>query len=214
MVLGGERLLHPVDRGDLRRTQRGCVQHRQLPDLGPPRRRGGVARGVAQDPRQCLWPGKVEQSPRARVGIVSVGEVGLGAARLEDERQPAAVRQRLEPYVRRQPLCVHRGLPLHAAQSRALGLCLDHADSALVDVKQIVCAAVARLHRDFTARDALGGKQVEVLLVLNGPARALELSVDKHARTRLCREPVRVPLPPIHNVCRLPPERTVRCHTA
>jgi hypothetical protein len=81
---------------------------------------------------------------RARGGVVAVREVGLGAAGLEDERQPPSIGDRPQLGLGWQAGGVHRGLPLDAGEGRALGLGLDDADDLLVDVEQVVGAAVAR----------------------------------------------------------------------
>ena len=136
--------------------------------------------GVAQDPGERGRLREVEDPPRARVGVVAVGEVGLGAAGLEHERQPAVLGQRGEPDVGRQPVGVHRRLPLDARQGRALGLGLDDPDGRLVDVEQVVGPPVPGLHYDLAERDALAGEEVQRPSVLHRPAGLGELPVDEH----------------------------------
>jgi len=107
--------------------------------------------------------------------------VGFRAAGLEDERQPSGHGQRLEPDLRGQALGVHGALPLHAGQRGALRLGLDDADRLLVDVDQVVGAAVSLRHRGLADGDTLRGKEVAVLAVLHDPACRGELTVDEDA---------------------------------
>ena len=65
----------------------------------------------------------------------------------------------------------------------------DSSNDALVDVEQVVGPAVALLHDDLAAGDALGGEEVEVLLlVLDRPPGIGELAVDEHACALLSRQ--------------------------
>jgi len=75
--------------------------------------------------------------------------------------------QPLEAYVGGQSGRVHRRLPLDARKRRALGLRFDGADRALVDVEQVVGAAVTGAMMRLADGDALGGEQVGVLAVLD-----------------------------------------------
>ena len=170
--------LDAVDRGDLRGPQRPFVQRRQVADLAAPRR--VLLLLALEDVRERGRLRDVEDAPRPRFGIVAVGEVGLGAAGLEDERQPPVLRERGEPHLGGQSLGVPARLPLDARQRGSLGLGLDHPDDALVDVEQVVGAAVAGLQRDLADGDALRGEQVHRLLVLHRPAGVGELPVDEH----------------------------------
>ena len=177
--------LDAVDRGDLRWTQRPLVKRRQVTDLAAPRRVLLVL--ALEDVRESGRLGDVEDPPRRRFGVVAVGEVGFGAAGLEDERQPPLLRECRELHLGRQALGVLARLPLHARKRGALGFGLDHSDDSLVDVKQVVGAAVARLERDFADCDALRGEQVHRLLVLHRPAGLDELPVYEHAGARFGR---------------------------
>ncbi len=170
--------LDAVDRGDLRRPQRTPVECGKVRDPAPPRRMCLVP--ALQDAREGGRLRDVEDPPCPRGRVVPVGEVRLGAAGLEHERQPPVGRQRREPHLGGQTVGVHRGLPLDAGERRPLGLGLDDADRLLVDVEQVVDAAVPGPHDHLPDRDALGGEQVQRRLVLHGPSGLRQLPVDQH----------------------------------
>ncbi|MBD2759918.1 hypothetical protein IEE94_10390 [Yimella sp. cx-573] len=54
-------------------------------------------------------------------------------------------------------------------------------------------AFVAGLHCDLATSDALRGKQVERLLVLDDPTRVIQLTIDQRTRPSLGSEPSVVP---------------------
>jgi hypothetical protein len=138
---------------------------REIPDPSSPSDEGGRL-------------GEVEDPPGPRVGVETVGEVGLGAAGLEHEGEPAVLGQRREPHVGWEALGVRRGLPLHTRQGSALRLGLDHPDDPLVDVEQVVGATMACRHGRLAACHTLSCKQVEGPAVLHRPAGVGELPVD------------------------------------
>jgi len=189
-VLVAQAVLDAVDRGDLRRAQRRDVELWKAANLGPPRRSVGVGVDVAHDSSEGAGLGKVEDPPGAGVGVVTVREVGLGAACLKHKGQPALDCQRPETDRGRQTLGIHGRLPLHPGQARARRLGLDDANGLLVDVEQVVRPAMPFLHDDLATGHALRGKEVEVLLVLHRPPGVSKLAVDEHARTLLRRQPL------------------------
>lgn len=165
-------------------------------DLAAP---GGVFLGA---PSQGLGEGgrlgEVEDPPGPGVGVETVGEVSLGAASLEDEGEPVVLGKCCELDVGREPVGVHRGLPLNTRQGSALRLALDHPDDPLVDVQQVVGSTVPGRHCCLAARHALGREQVERPAVLHRPARLGELAVDEHAGARLRGKAIGV-VPGVHD---------------
>ncbi|MGI8577769.1 MAG: hypothetical protein ACR2KG_07590 [Nocardioidaceae bacterium] len=119
--------------------------------------------------------------------------MGLRPRCLEHERQPTVDGQRLQAYVGRQPFGVHRRLPLHSGQRGALGLGLDHADRAPVDVQQVVGPAVPGGHDRLSDGYPVGGEQVQPLAVLHSPAGIAQLAVDEHPCALLGRQSLAVP---------------------
>ncbi len=142
-------------------------------------------------------PGEVEDSARPRLGVEPIGEVRLGATRLEDEREPAVLGLGRQPDIRRQSFGIHRRLPLDTRQRSAFRLGLDHPDDTLVHVEQVVGSTVCGRHCRLAARNALRGEQVERPAVLHRPTRVGELSVDEHAGARLRSKAVGV-VPEVH----------------
>ena len=152
----------------------------------------GSALGVAHPAGQRRRLREADEPADPRRRVVAVGQVRLAAAGLQHEGQPALVRQG-PPAVRLgQPGCVHRRLPLDAGQRRALGLDLDDADHAPVDVEQVVCAAVPGRQDDLADRHARAGEQVELPAVLHEPAGRAELRVDADAGSLLGLQPLAV----------------------
>ena len=99
--------LDAVDRGDLRGAQR--LARPAAAGRGPCRATSGARSSLRlRTSARVAGLGEVEDPPRARVGIEAVGEVGLGAAGLEHERQPSVLRQRREADVGGQPVGVRR----------------------------------------------------------------------------------------------------------
>lgn len=74
---------------------------------------------------------------------------------------------------------------------------LDHSDDLLVDIQEVVRAAVTLLHHDLATSHALGGEKVQVLLVLDRPAGISKLAIDEHACTLLRRQ-IRIVITGIH----------------
>ena len=118
---------------------------------------------------------------RARLGVVAVGEVGLEAVGLEDERQLAVVQAFARG--RREAGGVHGALPLDTGERRAGRLGLDDADDLLVEVEGVVRPAVAGRHDHLT--DRAGDERVQVFAVHDGPTRPLQLPVDLDPGTLL-----------------------------
>ena len=151
-----------------------------MPDLRPPRRSLGICLRVTDDPGQGAGLREGEDPPRPGLRVVAVGEVGLRAAGLEDERQPSVAGQRLEPYRGRQPRGVQGGLPLHSRQRGALRLRFDQTDGPLVHVEEVVDPAVALPHDHFTDDHALAGEEIGFGAVLHDPASIVKLPVDQN----------------------------------
>ena len=185
VALLGETPLDAVDRLDLGRAERLLVQCWQCADRAAPGRMLIVL--ALEDPRQGPGLREVEEASRTRLRIKAIGEMGLGAAGLEHKREAPILRERGQAHIRRQPLGVHRALPLHARQWRSFRLGLDHADGGLVDVEHVVHPPVAGFQRHLANGDALGGKEVHRLLVLHRPPGLAELLIDQHPCARLCR---------------------------
>ena len=192
-----ERALQAVDRLDLRRAQRLDRKHRQVVHLGPPGRMVRVFRGCPYDTGQRVRSREVEDPAGAGLGVVPVGELGFAARRLEYERQPAVVGQRLQPHLGPQPVGVLGRLPLHTGQGRALRLRLDHPDDMLVDVEQIIGPAVPSRHHLFADGDSRRGivasEKVLVLTALDVPTGLGQLTIDLHPRALFRRQPAIVP---------------------
>ncbi len=72
-----------------------------------------VSLRVADNPRERARVREPEDPPSPWLRVEPVREVSFRPAGLKDERQPPVVGERLEPYRRRQPVRVHRRLPLH-----------------------------------------------------------------------------------------------------
>lgn len=159
-MLLGQALLDAFDRRDLGRTEWRLVERREILDLGSPRRPVRVGLGIADLLGQGRWGREVEDPASPRMRVIAVGEVGLGAAGLEDEGQPAVNGDRLQLRLRRQTVGVDGGLPLDAAEGRAFGFGLDHTDDLAVDVEEVVDASVPGLHDDLAAGDTLVSDQV------------------------------------------------------
>jgi hypothetical protein len=93
--------------------------------------------------------------------------------------------QRLEPQGRRKAIGVHRRLPLHPRQWRALRLALDNADYPLFHVQQVVNPAVALRHDRLANGDTRSGEKIQVGAVLHVSAGVAELPVDQNPRPLL-----------------------------
>ena len=119
-TLLGQGSFDAADRGDLGRAQHLDVQLRHRRDLAAPGRAFRVGGGVTQGPGQGGGLREGEDPSGSGVGVVAVGEVGLRAAGLEHERQAAIRGHGLEADLGGQPLGIHRALPLHPRQGRAL----------------------------------------------------------------------------------------------
>nr|WP_229659661.1 hypothetical protein [Tersicoccus solisilvae] len=182
--------LDALDSGDLSRSERAGVQRWQVPDLGTPGRCVGVVVGLPKNASEATGLREGKDAARARIGIVTVGEVRLRAAGLEDERQTSVDRPSRQTYVGGQAAGVHRRLPLHAGERVALRFGLDDAHNSLVDIQQVVRTAVARFHHGLAAGDTRAGEEVEVLLVLYRPAGGLQLRVDEDTSSRFGGETV------------------------
>ena len=129
---------------------------------------------------------KREEPPCPRLRVMAVCEARLRTRCLEHEGQA--------PLHSDRPLCVglreagrvHRRLPLDTRQGCADRLRLDHTDDLLVDIQQVVDAAITRGHDELAHRDAEPCEEVQIFAVLNNPTGRLELLIDENPSPRLC----------------------------
>ena len=176
----GERVLQVADRprswAGQRPLRRQIGRHRS-------RRRacgaGGLSGNSAAQPGgQRLGPVEVEDAAAARLGVEPVGEAGLHAGALVQERQRAAVGREGVREARR---CTWR--PAISTPVRVVPAFFASIDPGglAVDVEQVVGEAVARLEGELADRDPTGRVQVRLVSVLDGPAGLLKGGVDRLA---------------------------------
>ncbi len=153
--------------------------------------------GLRQPCRQGLRLEEVKNFTRAWCGVGTVGKADDLAGGLEQKAQRGAVFAPLERGVG-----VARGLGLGDGEvfTRAVALGLDHAHGVAIDEQHIVRrAAVGGV---FAHGHARRGAQVELLHVLNDPARLLEFLVYVLAgfgfRCHACLPPFLVCVPSLH----------------
>ena len=118
-----------------------------------------------------------EHRARARLRIQGVDEDGFFAGR------DIGKRQRLLRCGQRgwQTLHIFLGLNLDAGERVAGGLGLHHTKRIAVHEEQVVDVAVALLQLELAHRDAVAGREVHVLAVLNQPACLRQQGVDLFA---------------------------------
>ena len=122
-----------------------------------------------------------EDGVGARLGVEPVGEAGLSAGGLVEERKRTTPGGKAS----REPLGVAARLDLHPRKGRALLLGLDHRGGLAVDIEQVVSDAEARCERELADGDPAGGMNVGGGDVLHCPAGSREQAVDLVARTLL-----------------------------
>ena len=170
----GKGLFEAADGAGLDRPQAGLVQGRQFSQL---RAQG---RGLRHPRLERLGPREVEDRAAPRHRVEPVGEVGYGAVGLEQERQGDAIH--VEPVGDARGIL--RRLGFHPGQG-SLRLGFDGAGDRAVYVEQVVGGAEPGLHGELAHGDAGARGEVELLLVLDQPARRLEVGVDIAARPLL-----------------------------
>lgn len=116
--------------------------------------------------------------------------MSLRTTGLEDERQPAIGGHGLEPDLGRQPLGIHRALPLNPRQGRPRRLGLDDPDSLLIDIQQVVSATMTRRHDNLANRHTPARKEVEAPAILDHPASIGQLPVDQNPGALLSRQTI------------------------
>ncbi len=127
-----------------------------------------------------------EHLSRSRVGVQQVGEPGLDAGRLVEERQRTHdLGERVGKAVG-----VLARLPGDAREGGADRLGFDRPGSTTVDEAQVVGAPVRSLHDELADGDASRRDQVHRRVVLHRPSRRHEHSVDGDTSTSLGRQVV------------------------
>ena len=111
-----------------------------------------------------------EDKAAARFRVQAIGELRFHSRALEEEREWTQVGGEVIGHAG----AVLLGLCLHAGQREPFGLGLDNADGLLVDVEEVVGAAVARLEGELTHRHPTAGVQIEGVSVLDRPPRLLQ----------------------------------------
>ena len=151
-------------------------------DLRGPERAGGQRWKFAEALGELLFllhPGeqgfgtmKREHAAAARVGIEAVGEEGFRARALVAERERRFPRRQAE----RDAGDILGGLLLDAGEGVAFGLGLDRADGFGVNEQRVV--RFAGLEGEFADGDTARGREVDLVLRLDGPARRGEHRVN------------------------------------
>jgi hypothetical protein len=115
-----------------------------------------------------------EDSAAASIGIVAVGEPGLGAGGLVDERERAD--RGLHPV--RETLDVLAGLTLHLDEGCALGFRLDDSGWLSVQEQQVVNPPVRLLKGELADSDPGADPKIQRPLALDYPPGSCKLFVD------------------------------------